>query len=472
MKCVFSNDMVAHIWANQSQESGRSNNGQFYFNGPILYSYGSHFIVGIVDGAGAHIVTTRTYRQTTGKHIGLALRSCPARALRLPDLDGIADSILCATGAPCPRLMTKETARRDIRKYLAAHAATLSDDAGAYLYSLVSKSGQFAAMKARALAKIAKAKESGRIALKKQTAAFAARYAKKSRADMRADLAQIAGIDCEHRRARAFNDLASGLYEAHRGAGGPRIKRAVWNHLKMTRAYIASDEKRGPGRRKIRGAIGNYRRLVAGNYPGLTVESLGRASTWEILGGLFATLASAPGLSYGGRIAFKESGNQADCIHNVLAERERLAEIERRRIAQAEQFERERLQRESWLAGEIGRGYGRFSDETGGALLRAVNADIRDCEAVGGDLETSHGASVPLAHAIRAFRFVKAVRASGVALEAKGRAIPVGHFSISRIESTGDFVAGCHRINWPEIERVANLLGVFDCPAISEAGVV
>lgn len=145
------------------------------------------------------------------------------------------------------------------------------------------------------------------------------------------------------------------------------------------------------------------------------------------------------------------------------AERER----ERERYERAQEFRR------AWLAGERERGYsadgGRLSDETGGALIRATGVE-RDASGaiVGGTLETSHGADVPLAHAVKAFRFVKLVRQRGETWRKNGRTIRVGHYQIDAIDS-GGFTAGCHRINWGEIERLARELGVLDVPADDSA---
>lgn len=155
-------------------------------------------------------------------------------------------------------------------------------------------------------------------------------------------------------------------------------------------------------------------------------------------------------------------------------------EREKRERAEAEQRERERERfakaaefRRAWLAGERERGYsadgGRLSDETGGALIRATGVE-RDASGaiVGGLLETSHGADVPLAHAVKAFRFVKLVRERGETWRRNGRTIRVGHYQIDAIDA-GGFTAGCHRINWGEIERLARELGVLDAPADDSA---
>lgn len=79
MRKVFPNAMVAHLWANQSQEEARSGNGQFYFSGDTIYSYGSHFpIAKHVIGQGGRtgvLFTTCGYSNTTAKHITIVRRA-------------------------------------------------------------------------------------------------------------------------------------------------------------------------------------------------------------------------------------------------------------------------------------------------------------------------------------------------------------------------------------------------------------
>jgi hypothetical protein len=87
---VFDNSMVAHIWAQQTQSEGRSNNGQFYFRDSTIYSYGSHFPIAQFS-ADKSIVwfTERGYSPTTGRHISYtedALRGLNVHVIRVPDL--------------------------------------------------------------------------------------------------------------------------------------------------------------------------------------------------------------------------------------------------------------------------------------------------------------------------------------------------------------------------------------------------
>jgi len=146
-------------------------------------------------------------------------------------------------------------------------------------------------------------------------------------------------------------------------------------------------------------------------------------------------------------------------------------EQEAARLAERAAWERVRNmtadeKRAAWEAGEIGREHVREIEREAGPLLRAIVPEIDGCTVTGGTLETSQGATVPLRHAFRVFQFVAACRA-----ERKGwtpgawgpRTIRVGHFKLDRIDSAGNFVAGCHSIKWPEVSRLAERLGVAGC---------
>ena len=79
MKMKFNNSELAHIYATQSQQSAQNMNGSLYFDGLAIYSYGFHFpIANIVpNGRGEEIMlfTTRTYSNTTAKHINIVAQA-------------------------------------------------------------------------------------------------------------------------------------------------------------------------------------------------------------------------------------------------------------------------------------------------------------------------------------------------------------------------------------------------------------
>lgn len=78
-KTVFDRDMVAHLWANQSQDNARVSSSNFRFTGPTLYSYGSHFVVGHImpdaynrEGGRLALLNDDRYSMTTGRHFDAA----------------------------------------------------------------------------------------------------------------------------------------------------------------------------------------------------------------------------------------------------------------------------------------------------------------------------------------------------------------------------------------------------------------
>lgn len=75
MKIVHSPDMVAHLFANRSQDTARTSSQNFYFNGPSLFSYGSHFVIAhwLETGAGAVLLwNSDSYSISTSRHQGYA----------------------------------------------------------------------------------------------------------------------------------------------------------------------------------------------------------------------------------------------------------------------------------------------------------------------------------------------------------------------------------------------------------------
>ena len=77
---VFSNAMVAHVWAQQNQDLGRSGNGNLWFEGPTIYSYREPIgrFIEAADGRTVVLLTSESYSITTSCHchrVASALRS-------------------------------------------------------------------------------------------------------------------------------------------------------------------------------------------------------------------------------------------------------------------------------------------------------------------------------------------------------------------------------------------------------------
>jgi hypothetical protein len=84
MKNVVSNSEVGHLWYHETQARARNGKNTLYFQGPTIYSYGSHFPIARIvrhGGAKAVLFTTRSYTNTTARHISYTRRAIPASAI-------------------------------------------------------------------------------------------------------------------------------------------------------------------------------------------------------------------------------------------------------------------------------------------------------------------------------------------------------------------------------------------------------
>ena len=69
MKTVFSNSELVHVYAQQSQEHGRSNS--MFFEYAEIYSYGRHYLLGEFKDRETILINDTGYSNATAKHIGL-----------------------------------------------------------------------------------------------------------------------------------------------------------------------------------------------------------------------------------------------------------------------------------------------------------------------------------------------------------------------------------------------------------------
>jgi len=81
-KHVFDTGEIPHLWAHRTQEEARNRQGNLYFIGDTIYSYGSHFPIArhVVSEAGerAVLLTTATYSVTTSSHCSAVRSAIPS----------------------------------------------------------------------------------------------------------------------------------------------------------------------------------------------------------------------------------------------------------------------------------------------------------------------------------------------------------------------------------------------------------
>ena len=81
----------------------------------------------------------------------------------------------------------------------------------------------------------------------------------------------------------------------------------------------------------------------------------------------------------------------------------------------------------------------------------------------GDEVETSRGARVPVEAARLALLLIGRMRSQKTAwAPAEGAPLfHIGAFTLDAIDPDGNIIAGCHRIEWPELEACGKTLGVF-----------
>jgi len=472
------NAMVAHVWNAQSETAGQSGNGNFYFRGRTLYSYGTHYVVGIIMPDGTAFLNGDSSTPTTNQHISGARGASRNRPRAVvADLTAIADTLdsLAEWLEDGANKAYRANWQGRIRSLLRNHSVKLAapicepgewphmipegetrEQAGAYLAALV---GLPAATWPKIAREAAKARSDKAAADKrasdKRAAERAVRLADMSDSAFR-DLLASQGTEYSDGYLRGtVKELAAARSLALHAKRGPLAAKSRLATLRARLARARAAVETFGTMRDLRLRRSNMRRALAEvrTWRDMNGDRLAlSANYWRHLCDQAEVLAARAPMPLR-----RSAANLADAariaMNAVRAEDSRKAEAERER-READYAER----KAKWLSGEyVGRLH--FDAPTGGAALRIV----------GDTLETSHGAQVPLEHAVKAFRFIKLCRERGETFQRNGRTIRVGHFQVDRIESNGDFVAGCHSFTWPEVERVARIAGVFDCAPSADA---
>jgi hypothetical protein len=86
MKTKFDNKELAHVWAQQKQESGRGSN--MFFEGAKIYSYGHHFCIANFVKPDVILFNSNGYSKTTSKHKSFVSRAIhSAKVFTVPSVD-------------------------------------------------------------------------------------------------------------------------------------------------------------------------------------------------------------------------------------------------------------------------------------------------------------------------------------------------------------------------------------------------
>jgi len=150
-KHVFDTGEIPHLWAHRSQDEARNRQGNLYFTGDTIYSYGSHFPIArhVVSEAGERAVlfTTASYSVTTSSHCSAVRSAIPSGipVLHVPNVchvrysgseltaDDHAGNLADYADRIEKHVVTSARARSSYAKeWNHEHAVSLRDDAFAY----------------------------------------------------------------------------------------------------------------------------------------------------------------------------------------------------------------------------------------------------------------------------------------------------------------------------------------------------
>jgi hypothetical protein len=186
--------MVAHAWANETKPHGRGSN--FYFDGPTLYSYGPHFVVGRIvrnrKGKRAYLLNAGNYSPSTGRHQSYARRAIAAHEtlFHVADPSGSHDAnraSYCARMAASLAAIPGARSARTLRDAISS-ARDMAESFNSY--------SAFFALRGRVRLPALSADDAARLA----------RYEVSARERMRAFEARRAAERAESDRVRALNE--------------------------------------------------------------------------------------------------------------------------------------------------------------------------------------------------------------------------------------------------------------------------
>lgn len=233
-----------------------------------------------------------------------------------------------------------------------------------------------------------------------------------------------------------------------RDSGGSQSTRI---HLGLARqaipGYVRVIEVGFPGAKTVGEHKGNYRRMRSGLLPlGLAVIGA-RSRKQERFSEYLSLVEDMNHYTKEFKLGFRQVPlPDAEGVGGMY-------QVEAAKVTRALQRKRAVFARElsGWLAG-------------GAQAIRPPNrfAHLRIKPGEPETVETSMGATVPLAHVVKAWQIIKRCYRSGVGFEpeGKGRSIHLGYYTVDQVEEGGTIHIGCHSITKAEVLRFVETIGL------------
>lgn len=547
---VFPRETVAHYWAHGVQDSARDAADTFYFNGPTLYSYGSHFAIAhILKGNeygelnGRVIWNDATYSNTTSKMQWIVLRALTQqqqdKRLRVPNLNqddaraidraivekrlpDYADKLVRIVQEKIADLIGKKHGRgpfcsllHDARKYDETARALYAAAKQKYPLDAIPDNADIPADKAGRAEFVAKFSRAIVIAdykhaLQRATQAYCtARDAETSDTGMQyrdqwSKRQVINGTyDIAQRGLRACDDADKHYQTLHarksaqvakiRKSLGPiaerflkardaadkdvsrdELQRFAERYYSVMRARKFSDKR---ARFDLPGYVGKARDalrfvgMAEDSTIGIAVNRAQRIDDARITDTAAKNLRDAfkSAESYG-----EQWPNDALRLYREVSEtyprqmRGRYGEFIRASLAPM--IETAKTRADEMRAAVLAKNAQRLVDWINGkSNIRPDYAAGTFARIRGDVVETTRGASVPIAHACRLARVYDRIVNVGGKAWADGAGPMIGHYRVNRIGADGSLIIGCHEFDPTEARRLRDVMASCDaCKSVSE----
>lgn len=421
MKHVYPTNEIAHLWAHKTQTSARNGQGNFYFDGDTIYSYGSHFPIArhVAAAAGnAVLFTTRTRSVTTSRHVSDVRRAIPD-AVPVFECHNVSDQ---------PR--------------------TISEAKGKAVTELTGQLEKVAAPKRTypALQKIEQALVNPDGGLSEPVAAFAGKRLSMHKSPGRNDWSithratgyQIESV-MEREQARAILASIDKMKAWDKitadGKMAPELKETLWSAISKARRQ--SDSVAGVNRNPA---------TVAKLWTSLESAVQTANEFNEFFG--FKTQYTIPATIEPLR-TIVESYRAGQAERRRVRDAARMAKYSAQRIAREKQ-ELEWAEKQPELIAAWRNG---SNPEALRGHLSSLPCMLR-VSAAGDEIETSLGARFPVSHAHKVLPIVQALWAEGREYQRNGHTIHLGHYELDKVTAT-TVEAGCHIVPRAEVERIA-----------------
>jgi hypothetical protein len=417
-KHVYPTNEIAHLWAHQSKPDARNPQSNFYFRGDTIYSYGSHFPIARHiehDGKKAVLFTSRTYSNTTAKHVHNTRGSIP-RGVPVFEVDDVRQN-------PTDSYKDK---RKDVDEQIARlrlarpenkYQLRVKTTKGKLTWKYKGEDREADAVLGKRLAM----NPSGNVVYRVNKTLYNITL----RAGKNAGITVIQSLS--RAEARIVLDILDSVPQKH------------WDNFEDNRAKLAKkvDAAREVARKQT---------SISRN-PGSLAKAFNKLQTTVVDLNAFAQFFGGDQVTVPDELSFlADIAAQHEERMEVASSRAAATRVRkwRQREEDAKLKFEEKLPR--WLAGEDV--YLGYVPNIGTDYLRSRR----------GEVETTRGARVPLDHVKKALPLVLSYVTNGREFKPNGHTIRLGYYTVSGIDADGTLTVGCHRFSKAEILRFAGVL--------------